>query len=249
MAVSANTLFHFTEKDRLKQILLNNFHPKYSLEDLSNATPENSLYRVAHTPMVCFCDLVFSQIKKHIEFYGSYGIGLRKDKWGRKKGISPIVYVPERSMSASLIQSMATEIGNKLKDGENKEEILRQLHNFYKYVKPYSGLAMNKRTRKMDENKIFYDEREWRYVPENFPVLSGISAKKEDVEKANIMMKKNTLSFSARDIKYIIVKSEKEIPDFVEYIEKDLANRFPNEKERKLLVSKLISVDQIEDDM
>ena len=45
------------------------------------------------------------------------------------------------------------------------------------------------------------------------------------------------------------MKSEKEIPDFVEYIEKDLADRFPNEKERKLLVSKLISVDQIDDDV
>ena len=62
-------------------------------------------------------------------------------------------------------------------------------------------------------------------------------------------MKKNPLNFSARDIKYIIVKSEKEIPDFVEYIEKDLAKRFPDEKERKLLVSKLISVDQIEVDV
>src|SRR3989338_11108663 len=98
MAVSANTLFHFTEKDTLKQILLNDFYPKYSKEDLSNATPENSIYKVAYTPMVCFCDLIFSQIKKHIEFYGSYGIGLRKDNWGRKKGISPIVYVPEKSM-------------------------------------------------------------------------------------------------------------------------------------------------------
>lgn len=85
MAVSANTLFHFTEKDRLKNILLNGFLPSYSLEDLSNATPEGSPYSAAHTPMVCFCDLVFSQIKKHIDFYGNYGIGLRKDSWGQKK--------------------------------------------------------------------------------------------------------------------------------------------------------------------
>lgn len=248
MAVSANTLFHFTEKDKLKQILSNNFHPRYSLEDLSNATPENSIYRVAYTPMVCFCDLVFSQIRKHIEYYGSYGIGLRKDNWGNKKGISPIVYVPEKSMSASLIQSMATEIGNKLKDGENKDDILKQLHNFYKYVKPYNGLVMNKKTKEMEE-RVFYDEREWRYVPRKIPVLSSLHAKKEDIEKANILMKKNMLRFSARDVKYIIVKSEKEILDFVEFIEKELIVRFPNEKERKLLVSKLISVDQIEEDV
>lgn len=37
---------------------------------------------------------------------------------------------------------MATEISNKLKDDHNKEYILKQLHDFYKYVKPYSGPAM-----------------------------------------------------------------------------------------------------------
>lgn len=79
--------------------------------------------------------------------------------------------------------------------------------------------------------------------------LSGVNSKKDDVEKANLLVKKSPLKFSASDIKYIIVKSEKEIPDFVEYIEKDLAHRFPNEKERKLLVSKLISVDQIDVDV
>jgi hypothetical protein len=248
MAVSANTLFHFTEKEKLKNILLNGFLPSYSLEDLSNATPEGSPYSAAHTPMVCFCDLVFSQIKKHIDFYGNYGIGLRKDSWGQKKGICPIVYVPANSISASLIQSMATEIRSILKDDLNKESILKQLHDFYKYVKPYSGPAMNKKTKIMND-KIFYDEREWRYVPKKFPVLSGVNSKKDDVEKANFLVKKSPLKFSASDIKYIIVKSEKEIPDFVEYIEKDLADRFPNEKERKLLVSKLISVDQIDDDV
>ena len=125
---------------------------------------------------------------------------------------------------------------------------MKQLHDFYKYVKPYQRLSMNKRTKKM-EDKIFYNEREWRYVPKKFQVLSGVNSKKEDVEKANSLLKKNPLKFSANDIKYIIVKSEKEIPDFIQYIEKDLANIFPNEKERKLLVSKLISVDQIEVDV
>lgn len=99
------------------------------------------------------------------------------------------------------------------------------------------------------EDKIFYNDREWRYVPKKFQVLRGVNSKKEDVEKANSLLKKNPLKFSANDIKYIIVKSEKEIPDFIQYIEKDLANIFPNEKERKLLVSKLISVDQIEVDV
>ncbi len=56
------------------------------------------------------------------------------------------------------------------------------------------------------------------------------------------------LNFSAKDIKYIIVKTEKEIPEFVDFIENDLKGQF-NFFERTLLVSKLISVEQIKDDM
>jgi hypothetical protein len=249
MAISANTLFHFTKKERLKKILKNGFLPNYTAEDLSNITTDESFFKVAHTPMVCFCDLVFSQIKEHIEFYGEYGIGLRKDSWAKVKGISPIVYVPENSISASLIQLMATEIGNKLKDDKNKDAVLKQLHNFYTYVKPYNGFVFNKKSKTL-EDKIFYNEREWRFVPKEFPVLGGVQAKKDEIKKANLEMQgKSKLNFVAKDIKYIIVKTEKEIPAFVEFIEKDLKDRFPNEKERKILVSKLISVDQIGDDM
>src|ERR1043166_5403919 len=87
--VSANTLFHFTEKSKLLNILEKGFFPKYHPEDLSNVTLDKSIYKEAYVPMVCFCDLLLSQIKAHIDFYGDYGLGLRK-KWGLREGISPI---------------------------------------------------------------------------------------------------------------------------------------------------------------
>ncbi|MHB8260359.1 MAG: abortive infection system antitoxin AbiGi family protein [Bacteroidia bacterium] len=248
MAISANTLFHFTENDKLKQILLNDFFPNYSLEDLSNATPPISIYKHTYIPMVCFCDLVFSQIKKHIDFYGNYGIGLRKKGWGIERGISPIYYVPEASISAIHIQSIAIEIGKKLKNRTEKAAIRKQLQNFYKYVKPYEGKAYNKK-KKREVHQIFYNEREWRYVPSEFPVISKKRAKPNEVSDANeAMKKKERLGFSAQDIKYIIVRHEKEIPEFVDFIEKELKDKF-SERDRKILLSKLISVNQIEDDV
>jgi len=51
-----------------------------------------------------------------------------------------------------------------------------------------------------------------------------------------------------KNIKYIIVREEDEIPEFVDFIEEDLKDKFKM-PERKLLVSKLISVQQIRDDM
>nr|WP_298390483.1 abortive infection system antitoxin AbiGi family protein [Hydrotalea sp.] len=121
--------------------------------------------------MVCFCDLLFSQIKDHIDFYGDYGIGLRKKEWGLKKGVNPITYVPQKSLSAYHIQSISTEISNKLKNITDRKAIRKQLQNFYKYVKPYDGLVKNRKNRK-NEYRIFYEEREWRFVPKNFPVLA-----------------------------------------------------------------------------
>jgi hypothetical protein len=241
MAISANTLFHFTEKEKLKLILQNNFSPNYRLEDLSNATPPKSRYKQAYIPMVCFCDLVFSQIKKHIDFYGDYGIGLRKKEWGIERGISPIYYIPKNSISAHHIQAIAIEINKKLTKKAEQAVISEQLQNFYKYVKPYNG-------KKDDE--IFYNEREWRYVPPDFPVLSKRLNKRREIDEANANLKKShKLEFSAKDIKYIVVKDENEIPEFVDFIYKKLKNRFFNINDRKILISKLISVNQIEDDM
>jgi hypothetical protein len=247
MPVSANTLFHFTEKSKLHGILNNFFYPQYSLEDLSNVTPKKSIYDSTYIPMVCFCDLLLSQIKDHINFYGDYGLGLRKN-WGLNNGICPIYYVPQETTSALFIQQMAKEISLKIKAKDERDAIRKQLHNLYKYLKPYDGLAFNRKEKKMEDH-IFYDEREWRFVPSNLYVISETATSKSDIKKTNKKLELDKkLSFKAEDIKYIIVKEEKEIPDFVEFIEDELENSFiPSEK--KLLVSKLISVEQIKDDM
>lgn len=246
MAVSANTLFHFTDKlDNLKGILKSSFHPRYSLEDLSNAVP-GKVY-VARIPMVCFCDLLLSQIKDHIKFYGDYGMGLRKKGWGNKKGISPIIYLPKKSISSLLLKEVTNQY-RVLLQAKTDSSIHKHLPEFYKYIKAYAGLAQNKRTKEM-ESRIFYDEREWRYSPNNFPVLP------ERIEDHGFLEKENKkiadskpLTFAARDIKYIIVKKEKEISSFADFIISNLKKEFI-ESERNLLISKLISVEQIRDDM
>lgn len=247
MSISANTLFHFTQRESLCSILKDNFYPKYSLEDLSNATPKISMYKEAYIPMVCFCDLLFSQIKDHIDFYGDYGIGLRKEEWGISKGISPIVYVPPKSISATQIQAIATVTGTSLKNEADRRIIRRQLQNFYKFVKPYNGTIVNRKNKKK-EDKIFYNEREWRFVPNTFNVLPKAKTNKTLLENINAQMQREEkLTFEAKDIKYIIVKRENEILEFADFIETQLTQFEPSEK--KLLISKLISVEQIKDDM
>ena len=83
MAVSSNTLFHFTrDYDTLTKILKGmSFWPRYCQE-----FGWNSGFAV---PMTCFCDIPLSQIKNHIDTYGSYGIGMSKE-FAIKNEINPI---------------------------------------------------------------------------------------------------------------------------------------------------------------
>ena len=249
MAESANTLFHFTNKKALKGILKNGFYPKYSKEDLTNATPRISVYKASFVPMVCFCDLPLSRIKEHIDFYGEYGIGMRKEGWGIERGISPIIYLPEASNSSIHFQNIAVTITSKLKKIADRKIIRKQLQNFYKYIKPYKGESYNKRKKRLLQI-TYYHEREWRYVPESFPIISEAQTDPLRVKSENEKMtsKEHKLGFEAKDVKYIIVRTENEIPKFAEFIEKKLKDRF-SDNERSLLISKLISAKQITEDM
>lgn len=250
MAESANTLFHFTDISALEGILQNGFFPKYHKENLSVATPRVSKFKNSYVPMVCFCDLPLSRIRQHIEFYGEYGIGMRKEGWGIEWGISPIIYLPEASKSSIHFQNIAVEIGKKLKEPVDRKAIRIQLRNFYKYIKPYKGEAWHKRKKK-NVPVTFYHEREWRYVPEKFEVIGegNVNSKLIQFENKKMEEKEHRLRFGIHDIKYIVVRTESEIKKFADFIHTNLNAVFPNSDERNLLVSKLISAQQIKEDM
>src|SRR5687767_2676126 len=100
MAVSANTLFHFTKSQTLEAILASQgFFPQYSDEHFEDILPPTSIYKICYTPLVSFCDLTIMQLtgdSLHRESYGEYGLGLTKE-WGIKNGVSPVIYVHKES--------------------------------------------------------------------------------------------------------------------------------------------------------
>ena len=60
MAISANSLYHFTSLKNLKSILGDGyFQIKYSLESFTFRGNNVKIY----IPMVCFCDLPLTQTK------------------------------------------------------------------------------------------------------------------------------------------------------------------------------------------
>jgi len=108
----------------------------------------------------------------------------------------------------------------------------------------------------------FYDEKEWRYVPPLDQIESNDRVKvnfrwKDQFYNGDIFLsdvfyeenrklEKKELGLSASDVKYILVSKEKEIDKLATYI-KDIAAEY-SDIEKNLLVSKIISLEQIKED-
>ncbi len=254
MAVSANTLFHFTDKNALKAILKSRyFWASYSLEHFESILPKDSRYRKAYVPHVCFCDLTITQLardSRHTKDFGRFGIGLNK-KWGEKKGISPVVYVHRKSLPSNNIHQLIKEIPKITKrtpKDKFPQKIKSKALDFFKFIKPYKGKWQKGKKKKNDI--IYYNEREWRYCPssnDNKNVLSGrIRENKIAAERLNAAFKtKGNLTFSASDIKYIILDKATDISFFVKTIN-SIANL--NATEKNNLITKIITFAEIEAD-
>lgn len=266
MNISANSLFHFTaKKENLLNILENGFYPRYCIENVKLSF-EEKYYQFAPTeiaiPMVCFCDIRLSQIKHHVEKFGPYAIGMSIE-WGIKNGLNPLMYVapdsnPLKIFRDSISDSLRYLLGQ-YQDNNPESEKLHQLgdHIMYliRYLKPYSGKKWDGHEFNGKEIK-FYDEREWRYIPDYYemkkcstqPYLQKSQFLDEMQKKkySQHLVENFKLDFTPKDIRYIIVDKEDEIQDMISEIE-HIKKNYPNE-EQKLLLTKLISIDGLNQD-
>jgi len=266
MNVSANTLFHFTsKKEHLLNILKKGFYPRYCIEDVKLSF-EEKYQQLANTeiaiPMVCFCDIPLSQISSHTRKFGPYAVGMAIE-WGIKNGLNPLMYVapdsnPIKIFRDSISDSISYLLGQ-YNENNSESKKLRELadHIMYliRYLKPYEG-------KKWDGNEFngelmkFYDEREWRYIPDFYemkkrsvePVLekSQYLDKTRMKEYNRVLTENFKLDFTPKDIRYIIVEKEEEVQNMVYEIE-NIKRNYPVE-EQKLLLTRLISIDRLNED-
>lgn len=245
-------LFHFTTKDSLWGILSGTFSVSYSKEKIVGKRKSIEL----HIPMVSFCDLKISELKSHMEKYGNYGIGLKKE-WANTKGLNPVFYV---NKSSPFTGSFIRAVGDLRKYTDNVEGIISKamaggtymdVFNVYRYMKNYEGNLV-RRSGKVTKNYRFADEREWRYVPsldeKVIPFLpGGDDWNIEDLEVLMGTTKPRNLHFQPDDIKYLIVENENDISSMISHL-KSAKSRFDrNTIER--LVSRILTVDQINNDV
>lgn len=210
--LSADTLFNFTPKlEFLISKIENRFKPRLVLEDYAPF----GINLIKAIPMVCFCDIRLSDLSTHIKAYGDYGIGLSKE-WGNKNGINPLIYISsENSVILDIFSNLIT----------NKDENIKEYATkLFLYFKPYSGIQK-------ERYRNFYNEREWRYIPDNNEIISfskeDFDNEKKREDANNEIFNKNTLNYSLNDIKYIILRNETE----KEKVAKTISQVFSVEKE------------------
>lgn len=275
ITISSNTLFHFTSGIlNIISILRDGFFkPNLCLEDLSSLKIEDNVA----IPMVSFCDIPLSQTKTHMEVYGRYGIGLSKS-WGKNNGVSPVIYTyPGSPLTASLSQclrwthkkyldfeesqsepspfpaSVARAIRtNPRPDEKQYIELWDQLLKIQCFIKPYQGPFQ--KGAKSFPNIRFYDEREWRFVPELEVDLFKYLLEKIEYndfttrKKANREIQaRSRIRFELSDIKYIIIAQEKDILTMIRKIEEIGGDR-STQNQLKVLSSNIISAQRIVED-
>jgi len=254
MAVSANTLFHFTSEMNLKSILSSmGFYVQYSDEHFENIIPSSEKYSFAFIPMISFCDLTIVQLSrdsKHTEVFGKYGIGLTKD-WGIKNRVSPVIYAHEKSQPSSQLYNLNLLLNFHAKTSREPKKfsaIRKEMIDFFKYIKPYKG-RWHKGTKIDDsvDDIIYYNEREWRYSPlvDDYKVLLGATQYNKKLKATfNKKLESELIKFTPDDIKFIVIKEKNEINNFVQEIKK--LGLLPEDENK--LITKIISFQAINED-
>jgi len=247
--ISSNAVFHFTPTlENLVGILTNEFRPSYCVEDLSplGRKPGNARPALAF-PLVAFCDIPLSQASDHVGTYGRYALGLSRE-WAMEHGLTPVLYTHATGGTMQAINALVRHAGQ---HGVKHINVLDQAYRLLFYAKPYRGRLW--RAGEWRPDTCFYNEREWRFVPEGKPlkdirVLVGEDALSDVKRAAATATIRTRLSFTPSDIRYVIVGSDSEILPTIEELERIKGPKY-SRPAVKLLTSRLLSAEQIRADL
>jgi len=265
MKVTSESLFHFTDSiENLENILKNKFYLTFCKEEFKLSTQLYSNY----LPMISFCDIPLSLAKEQISNYGYYAIGMSKE-WGISNRLNPVLYLESNSIIANDINNSRQEL-TKMNDiivdvaktskffpkglipiTDNVTQIVDSYLNTLRFIKNYKGTLI--RMEKTYHNYRFYDEREWRYIPEYRDKRVKPSIKYEEYQayrgdsKEKPLIKTINIQFKAKDIRYLIVNSNSDIPRLIRAI-KSSNNLVDNSDEADILATNITTIEQLNND-
>jgi hypothetical protein len=248
MPLSSSSVLHFTDtKCSLKGILEDNFRVYYCRESLTLGGCLMHFF----VPMVSFCDIPLSEIKEHIRKYGNYGIGLTKE-WAKRCGLNPVLYVETNSpLSASCRLAFEEYVldGQQGRSGLSNSQMA--ITDVLRYIKNYEG-PLCRKDKTENEYYRFSDEREWRYVPpyaeHACEMMLGAHAYTMNKNAHDATVQFLRLTFQPNDIKYIVIKDDTEITEFVRHLSAAKQKRY-SRRDIEILTTRIITADQIANDV
>ena len=113
----------------------------------------------------------------------------------------------------------------------------------------YESAPLYRKGELIEDNYLYYKEREWRYVVDSFEFTEDIFFEEQEtkIQERNEMLKDSRyrLNFQIEDISYIIVEKEIEIHDMVSFVKK-----FYKDESTKvdILLTKIKSMERIKSD-
>lgn len=241
MLPRSDTLFHFTRSlDYLKSILERGFYPRYCLEDTEILEGNYAAY-----PMVCFCDIPISRVAEHTAFYGSYGVGLTRE-WALRNKLCPVVYTPASGPVVELAKFLIQVEIQPKNQAQRKidDALLVHFNRFIPLIKPLVGRMVV--GRKVLQ-RAFYQENEWRYLPEDLEMIVGKSKFTKQRAQYNRKMETQPLLFGPTDIRYIFVKTDAELPLVYDFLLAQLG-KYPL-NDIKTLITRITSLETLSRDV
>ncbi len=247
MNFSSNTLFHYTDTmEKLQTILQNGLYTSYSKEMIF----ANGVVKEFAVPIISFCDIPLSNVSEHVEKYGRYAIGVSKD-FAELHCFSKVFYLERYSDVAegifgihdyvveNFVEKIEEEGFWKLNDG-----VLRMLQIIKNNVGP-----LIRKTGTMADYE-FFKEMEWRYTPMVAPEYVQVYADFDELNKIHPTkphLPKIALPLFLSDINWIIVPTSAEVAALITAI-KTCKNLHPNDGDFEILMTKILSMEQIKTD-
>lgn len=222
--ISSTTLFNFTDS---LELLIDNLRNGIYCHTIYEKLPVR--YHGYKVPMACFCDIPLSLIKEHFDWYGRYGLGIKRS-YARSHGVKPVWYVTsENQLVKNLVKSDA------LSDYE--------LKHLLPYLKQFMGNQFYPKTQK-ERRKKFYDEREWRYLPDPtlIQTVFGPKAHQELRDESTLEMR---MQLDLDQLEYIIIEKEEDLEPMLDSLKEISAL---NGVRYEGLVAKMMTSKQIERD-
>ena len=277
--INASSLLHFTNSmDALKGILEKGFRFSYCCEKVSATINMNELHPEGANffrpsphinshiaiPMICFCDIPLTRAKLHSDTYGKFIVGVDKDMAITVFGdnINPVMYRTSQTIGLALHDLSVIKATIDNVDGCYNYK--RSLNQLIGNTKPYNGTVNRK-------DYCFYNEREWRILipfdySEDTKWYWNLSEEEFAVKKGEINKILHSSEYAYRGfttdidneedfmqfITHIVVDTEANIPELVEFILNEEQPLFGyqrvSKRIRNFLVSRITSFERIEKD-